>query len=182
MTKRVMVPLAQGTEEMEAITVIDVLRRAGADVTISSVDELHITAARGTKIIADCLISECQDQTFDLIAVPGGLPGAHNLAASEILGQMLKSQAASGRLFGAICASPAVVLHHHGLITPGKVTCHPAFTHAIDNGNTQDLDVVVDGNCVTSRGGGTSLDFALELVARLFSPETVEEVRKGLAI
>nr|WP_321396552.1 DJ-1 family glyoxalase III [uncultured Desulfobacter sp.] len=182
MTKRVMVPMAQGTEEMEAITIIDVLRRAGANVTVASVDELQITAARGTKIIADCLIAECEDQTFDLIAVPGGLPGAHNLAESEVLGQMLKAQAAAGRLYGAICASPAVVLHHHGLITPGKVTCHPSFTQAIDNGNTQDLDVVVDGNCVTSRGGGTSLDFALELVARLFSPETVAEVRKGLAI
>ncbi len=177
-----MVPMAQGTEEMEAITIIDVLRRAGAKVTVASVDELQITAARGTKIIADCLICECKDQTFDLIAVPGGLPGAHNLAESEVLGQMLKAQASSGRLYGAICASPAVVLHHHGLITPGKVTCHPSFTQAIDNGNTQDLDVVVDGNCVTSRGGGTSLDFALELVARLFLPETVAEVRKGLAI
>ncbi|WP_020588163.1 DJ-1 family glyoxalase III [Desulfobacter curvatus] len=182
MTKQVMVPLAQGIEEMEAVTIIDVLRRAGAMVTIASVDELNITAARGTKIIADCLISECKDETFDLIAIPGGLPGANNLAASQILGKMLKSQAIAGRLYGAICASPAVVLHHHGLITPGQVTCHPSFTHTIDNGNTKDLDVVVAGNCITSRGGGTSLDFAMELVAQLFTPETVQEVRNGLAI
>jgi len=182
MTKQVLVPLAQGIEEMEAITVIDVLKRAGAAVTVASVDELNITAARGTKIIADCLISRCKDDIFDLIAIPGGLPGANNLAASPILGEMLKSQAGAGRLYGAICASPAMVLHHHGLVTPGQVTCHPSCTHLIDNGNTKDLDVVVDGNCITSRGGGTSLDFALELVARLFSPETVQEVRNGLAI
>lgn len=182
MTKQVLVPLAQGIEEMEAITVIDVLRRAGAKVTVASVDELNITAARGTRIIADCLISQCENEIFDLIAIPGGLPGAKNLAASQILGEMLKAQARAGRLYGAICASPAMVLHHHGLITPGQVTCHPTCTHLIDNGNTQDLDVVVSSNCITSRGGGTSLDFALTLVAQLFPPEVVQEVRKGLAI
>ena len=177
-----MVPLAQGIEEMEAITVIDVLKRAGAKVIVASVDKLNITATRGTKIIADCLISQCKDEIFDLIAIPGGLPGATSLAASQILGDMLKSQAQAGRLYGAICASPAMVLHHHGLITPGLVTCHPSCTHLIDNGNTKDLDVVVNSNCITSRGCGTSLDFALELVAQLFPPETVQEVRNGLAI
>ena len=182
MTKKVLVPLAQGIEEMEAITVIDVLRRAGADVTAASVDEVQVTAARGTKITADCLLSECKEDQFDLIALPGGIPGAQNLAASDLLARMLKAQAAKGKLYGAICASPAVVLHPHGLITPGQVTCHPSCTELIDNGNTKDQDVVAADNCITSRGGGTSLAFALELVAQLFDPETVSEVRQGLAI
>ncbi len=182
MTKKVLVPLAQGIEEMEAITVIDVLRRAGAEVTAASVDQLDVTAARGTKITADCLVSQCRDTQFDLIALPGGIPGAQNLAASDTLADMLKTQAGAGRLYGAICASPAVVLHHHGLVTPGKVTCHPSCTGLIDNGNTCDQDVVAADNCITSRGGGTSLAFALELVAQLFDAETVTQVRQGLAI
>ncbi|PIE43235.1 MAG: DJ-1 family protein [Gammaproteobacteria bacterium] len=182
MSKQVLVPLAQGIEEMEAVTIIDVLRRAGAQVTAASIDTLDILAARGTRITADCLLSECMDQAFDLIVLPGGIPGAENLQASKALGQMLKAQAASKRYYGAICASPAVVLHYHGLITPGAVTCHPGFTHLIDNGNTRDEDVVVDGHCITSRGGGTALDFALRLVEILYSRDKVAEVRVGLAI
>ena len=182
MTKHVLVPLAQGIEEMEAITIIDVLRRADAQVTAASVDTPDIKAARGTRITADCLISECLDQTFDLIVLPGGIPGAENLKNSIELADLLKNQARSKRYYGAICASPAVVLHHHGLVTPGAVTCHPGFTHMIDNGNTEDLDVVVDGNCITSRGAGTALAFALRLVELLFSREKVQEVRGGLAI
>ncbi|WDP92808.1 MAG: DJ-1/PfpI family protein [Desulfobacter sp.] len=182
MSKQVLVPLAQGIEEMEAITIIDVLRRAGAEVTAASVDQEDILAARGTRIIADCLISDCMDKEFDLIALPGGIPGAENLKASPELAQLLKAQAASKRYYGAICASPAVVLHHHGLVRPGAVTCHPGFTHMIDSGNTQDADVVMDGNCITSRGAGTVLAFALRLVEILYSREKVEEVRGGLAV
>jgi len=182
MTKQVLVPLAQGIEEMEAITIIDVLRRAGADVTAASVDELDILAARGTRIKADCLINDCMETFFDLIVLPGGIPGAENLKASAALEKLLKEQARSDKYYGAICASPAVVLHHHGLVRPGAVTCHPGFTHMIDNGNTLDQPVVVDGNCITSRGAGTALAFSLRLVEILFSREKVEEVRGGLAV
>ena len=182
MTKRVLVPLAQGIEEMEAITIIDVLRRAGAEVVAASVDELDIEAARGTKIIADCLLSDCMDQSFDLIALPGGIPGAENLKASEELGNLLKDQANSENYYGAICASPAVVLHNLGLVTPGQVTCHPGFTHIIGKGNVEDRDVVVAGNCITSRGAGTALAFALRLVEVLYSRQKVNEVREGLAV
>ncbi len=182
MEKHVLVPVAQGIEEMEAITIIDVLRRAGAKVTVASVDEKEIQAARGIRFQADCLIEDCMDTVFDLIVLPGGIPGAENLKKSERLGQLLKGQAESERYFGAICASPAVVLHHHGLVTPGKCTCHPGFTHMIDNGNVEDQAVVVDGNCVTSKGAGTALAFALKLTEILFPAETVREVRAGLAI
>ena len=182
MEKCVMVPVAQGIEEMEAITIIDVLRRAGAEVVVASVDQIDIRAARGIQFKADCLITACMDRHFDLIALPGGIPGAENLKNSAPLAELLKRQAEKNLYYGAICASPAVVLHHLGLVTPGAVTCHPGFAHFIDNGNTADQPVVVSGNCITSRGAGTALDFALELVALLYSEETVANVRGGLAI
>ena len=178
--KQVLVPVAQGIEEMEAITIIDVLRRAGARVTVASVDEKTIHAARGICFEADCLIGECMEEDFDLIALPGGIPGAENLAASSELAELLKRQAAKDAFYGGICASPAVVLHPLGLVRDGAVTCHPGFAHLI--GNTSGERVTTDGCCITSRGGGTSLDFALALVERLFSKEILEEVRKGLAL
>ena len=182
MEKHVLVPVAQGIEEMETITIVDVLRRAEAKVTMASVDKEEILAARGTTFMADCLIQSCMETDYDLIVLPGGIPGAQNLKASEHLGELLKKQAASEKYFGAICASPAVVLHHHGLVTPGQVTCHPGFSHLIDNGNVDDQPVVLYGNCITSRGAGTALAFSLKLVELIYSRDKVREVMDGLAI
>lgn len=182
MEKKVLVPVAQGIEEMEAITIIDVLRRAGAEVVVASVDEMDITAARGTRFKADALIKDCLDQAYDLIVLPGGIPGAENLKNSEDLAFLLKNQAVQKKLYGAICASPAVVLHHLGLVTPGAVTCHPGFAGQIEGGTVQDKNVVTDGCCITSKGAGTALEFSLELVARLFDDKTVDDVKGGLAL
>ena len=182
MEKTVLVPVAQGTEEMEAITIIDVLRRAEAKVTVASVDELEIRAARGVVFMADVLIKDCMDKEYDLIVLPGGIPGAMNLQKSKDLEILLKRQAEKEKYYGAICASPAVVLHHHGLVRPGRVTCHPGFAGEIENGNVQNRNVVTDGNCITSKGAGTALEFALELVSLLYSKEALEGVRKGLAL
>jgi 4-methyl-5(b-hydroxyethyl)-thiazole monophosphate biosynthesis len=164
MGKKILVPVAQGTEEMEAITIIDVLRRAGAIVIVASVDEITIKASKGIEFKADRLIKDCMAEEFDLIVLPGGIPGAQNLRDSTELEILLKKQADLKKYYAAICASPAVVLHHHGLITPGRVTCHPGFADQIDNGNISESAVVVDGNCITSRGAGTACDFALKLV------------------
>ncbi len=182
MEKKVLVPVAQGTEEMEAITIIDVLRRAGTNVVVASVDEIIIKASQGTEFKAETLIKDCMDDPFDLIVLPGGIPGAMNLRDSKELETLLKRQARQNKLYGAICASPAVVLHHHGLVTPGNVTCHPGFVDAIDNGNILESKVVVDGNCVTSRGAGTACDFALTLVELLYSKEKKHQVMQGLAL
>jgi len=182
MEKKVLVPVAQGTEEMEAITIVDVLRRAGATVIIASVDQINIKASNGLEFKANRLISECMDETFDLIALPGGIPGAHNLRDSKELETLLKKQSDLGKYYAAICASPAVVLHHHGLVTPGKVTCHPGFVGLIDDGNIVDSNVVVDNHCITSRGAGTACEFALSLVGLLYSEEKKKEVAQGLAL
>ena len=182
MERTVLVPVAQGIEEMEAITIIDVLRRAEAKVIVASVDQKEIHAARGTVFMADTLIRECMDQEFDLIVLPGGIPGAMNLQKSKDLEILLKKQAEKKKYYGAICASPAVVLHHHGLVRPGRVTCHPGFANEIENGAVQDQNVVQDQNCITSKGAGTALEFALELVSLLFPREVLAGVRKGLAI
>ena len=101
----VLVPIADGSEELEAMSIIDILRRAGASVTVASVDERQITASRGTRLIADQLISECVDATYDLIALPGG-SGAEHLRDSKDLEKLLKRQQREGRLYAAICASP----------------------------------------------------------------------------
>ena len=116
MAKRVLVPIANGTEEIEAACIIDTLRRAGAEVTVASVDGLQITASRGMKMVADARISDCVNQTYDCIALPGGMPGAEHLRDSAPLIEKLKQQKQAGRLYGAICASPAVVLQPHGLL------------------------------------------------------------------
>ncbi|THB74658.1 MAG: DJ-1 family protein [Desulfobacteraceae bacterium] len=182
MEKKVLVPVAQGTEEMEAITIIDVLRRAGAQVVVASVDDITIKASKGIEFKADKLLKDCMDDTFDLIVLPGGIPGSMNLRDSKDLAAMLKKQAKEDRYYGAICAAPAIVLHHHGLVTPGKVTCHPGFIEHIDNGNIVESNVVVDSKCVTSRGAGTACDFALALVEILYSTDKKKEVMQGLAL
>ncbi len=182
MTKKVLVPVAQGTEEMEAVTIVDVLRRAGAEVIVASVDDILIHASKGMRFTADCLIRDCMDRSFDLIALPGGIPGAQNLRDSEDLEILLKKQAEQKKYYAAICASPALVLHHHGLVTPGRVTCHPGFADLIDNGRVLDSRVVVDENCITGRGAGTACDFALELVRLLYSEQKKKEVMQGLAL
>lgn len=176
MQKKILVAIADGTEELEAVSIIDVLRRADADVDVASVNSLQITASRGTKIIADKLISQCLDTHYDAIALPGGLPGAHHLRDCDALITMLKKQQASGGWIAAICAAPAVVLAHHGLLGDRKATCHPAFVHELANQAAVESRVVVDGRCITSRGAGTAVEFALALVAVLYDAATAAAV------
>lgn len=182
MTKTVLVPIAEGSEEMEAVTIIDVLRRAGAIVTVASVGNLKITCSRGVKIEADTLIDQCASQTFDLIALPGGIPGAENLRDSQLLIQKLRQQKEEGRFFAAICASPAVVFQHHGLIDHLNATCHPAFKDQLPPKTEVSSRVVVDGGCITSCGPGTALSFSLKLVECLFGTEKMKEVAAPMVI
>jgi 4-methyl-5(b-hydroxyethyl)-thiazole monophosphate biosynthesis len=182
MSKRVLVPIADGSEELEAICIVDVLRRAGAEVVVVTVDGLHITASRGVKLVAEKFIFECKQDTFDLIALPGGMPGAEHLRDSVELIDMLKKQKKEGRLYAAICASPAIVLQHHGLLKGKKATCHPNHVQRLENKEAVESRVVKDGNCITSQGPGTAIEFSLKLVELLFGAEKAREVADSMIV
>ncbi len=181
MEKNVLVPVADGSEELEAVAIVDVLRRAGATVVIASINQEVITASKGVRLMADRLLSECVGETFDLIALPGGMPGAERLRDSTVLIDMLERQAQEGRLYAAVCASPAIALYPHGLLRDRRFTCHPHFASGIE-GALQAEPVVVDGTLVTGRGAGNAVDFALALVECLYGREKVRQVREGMAM
>jgi 4-methyl-5(b-hydroxyethyl)-thiazole monophosphate biosynthesis len=183
MEKTVMVPVADGTEELEAVAMIDILRRAGAAVTVASVSgNRQITASRGVVIVADTLIDDCMDQVYDLIVLPGGIPGAEHLRDSSALTRLLKGQRDREGLYGAICASPAIVLEHHGLLAGRRATCHPGFVEQLSNKDLVDSIVAADGNCLTSRGAGTAVEFALVLVELLYGRDKRQDVAASLAL
>ncbi len=182
MSKKVLVPIADGTEEIEAVCIIDVLRRAGGSVTVASVDALQVTASRGVKLVADKLIADCVNENYDLVVLPGGMPGAEHLRDSKELEQILRRQQQEQRFYGAICASPAVVLQHHGLLEQRLATSHPSFVHQLENTEAVASRVVVDGGCITSRGPGTALEFALKLVELLYGEEKAKEVAAPMVL
>eukprot|EP01039_Chlorochromonas_danica_P001518 gene1518-1654_t len=179
--KTVLVPVAEGTEEIEAVTIVDTLARAGANVVVASVgSSLTVTCSRGVKLTADCLIGSCAHERWDLIACPGGLPGAQHLSDNELLVSLLKRQAETGKHYAAICAAPALVLARHGLLDGKTGTCYPAskFTAMIDRYVSQ--KVVEDGNVITSQGPATALAFSLKLVEALYGAEKAEQIRNDM--
>ncbi|CAN1246393.1 Protein DJ-1 homolog B, partial [Linum grandiflorum] len=182
--KKVLVPIANGTEPMEAVITIDVLRRAGADVTVASVGkELRVEAGHGVKMIADSLVSNCVDTVFDLVALPGGLPGASNLRDCKELESLVKKQATDGRPYAAVCASPAVALGSWGLLKGLKATCYPSFMEELKSSATAvESRVQKDGIVVTSRGPGTTMEFAVALVEQLYGKEKAAEVSGPLVL
>lgn len=180
MTKHVLIPVASGSEDLEAVTIIDIVRRSGATVTVASVGDRNITCSNGTSIVADKKIAECANDTFDLIALPGGDKGAHNLRNSAELTAMLKAQDQAGRYIAAICASPAIVLEHHGLIKSRAATCYPSYSDLMRNKSHLNERVVVDGKLITSRSPGTALEFALKLVECVVSAEKAQQIAEGI--
>jgi 4-methyl-5(b-hydroxyethyl)-thiazole monophosphate biosynthesis len=183
MRKKVLVPLAEGFEMIEALSVVDILRRAGIEVDLAAVgDDVQVTSSHNVPVIADKLIIACAEECYDLIVLPGGIPGAENLKKSEILAALLKKQNSEDRLYGAICASPAVVLEPQGLLKGKKATCHPLFIDKLPSQEHAEKSVIFDKNCITSRGAGTSIEFGLELLAILLGDEKKQEVAKQMAI
>ncbi|KAI3448111.1 hypothetical protein Pfo_004776 [Paulownia fortunei] len=175
--KKVLVPIGFGTEEMEAVILIDVLRRAGAEVTVASVEEqLEIEASGGTRLVADAFISACSDETFDLVALPGGMPGSARLRDCQILQNITKKQAEAKKLYAAICAAPAVTLLPWGLLRRKQTTCHPAFMDKLPNFWAVKSNLQVSGELTTSRGPGTSFEFSVSLVEQLFGESVAKEI------
>ena len=180
MEKNVLVAVAEGSEELETICIVDVLRRAGANTILASVGKLTVNGSKGIKVAADQLLTACIRETYDLVALPGGMPGSEHLRDCTELTEALKRQRAEGRLYAAICAAPAVALHPHGLLEGRRITCHPNFAHLVSNVELLDAPVVIDGNCITSRGAGTTVEFSLTLVEQLYGREKAQEVARGM--
>jgi protein deglycase len=180
MSKKVLVPISNGIEELEAIGIIDTLRRADANVTVASVDKLQITASCNTKIVADTLIENCANEQYDLIVLPGGLPGAEHLRDSKVLTSLLKEQAIKGKYYAAICASPVVVLQFHGLLEDKKATVNPALANDLIMKDEIEKRVVVDGNCITSRARGTVLEFSVKLIELLYNKSTADQIKSDM--
>ena len=180
MTKKALIAIADGSEDLETVTMIDVLRRAEIEVTVASVQELKVTCSRGTKLEADTTIGHCLNNQYDLVAIPGGLPGADNLRQSGKLKELLLKQRDSNRYHAAICAAPALVFKPHGLLESKKATCYPAFSEKLENSFSDSSTVIVDGFCVTSQGPGTALDFSLKLVELLVGKEKAQEIAEAM--
>ncbi|MBN1796497.1 MAG: DJ-1/PfpI family protein [Sedimentisphaerales bacterium] len=182
MSKKILIAVADGIEELETIAIIDCLGRAGADLTIASTGKQQIITARKIKITADCLVSDCSENSYDLIALPGGVPGAESFRDSKVLIEMLKSQKDAGRFYAAICASPAIAFAPHGLLAGKKATCYPSMENKLPDASAANQRVVVDGNCITSRGPGTALEFSLKLVELLFGSQKSQELAKAMLV
>ena len=180
MTRNVLVPIADGSEELEAVCIVDVLRRAGASVTLASVSGLDVVASKRVRLTADVLLKDCANETYDLISLPGGMPGSERLRDCPELIELLRRQRAEGRFYAAICAAPAVALFPHGLLDGRRATCHPNFVQLAQAADMVDAPVVVDSNCITSRGAGTAVEFSLTLVELLFGRQTALEVARGM--
>ncbi|MCP4710197.1 MAG: DJ-1/PfpI family protein [Planctomycetes bacterium] len=181
--KYVLVPIAEGTEEIEAVCIIDTLRRADINVTVASVgNQLEICASRGTKLIADTTINGCTTKLYDMIALPGGMPGATHLANCEPLIAMLHEQRDAGRSIAAICAAPAVVLKAHGLLGKTMATCYPSMQDQLDPRYCSTDGIVNENNLITGQGPGFSLKFSLELVEHLLGHEKRKAVGKAMLV
>ncbi|MEI6805109.1 MAG: DJ-1 family glyoxalase III [Myxococcaceae bacterium] len=178
--KSILIPIANGSEEIEACTLINVLRRAGFEITVASVGELAVIGARKINLVADKLLSDCKSKNYDGIFLPGGMPGATNLASSTLLISMLQNQASSGKFYGAICASPAIVLAAHGLLDGKKATCYPGFESQLPDASLATQQVVVDKNCITAQSPGSAQKFALKIIAVLDSEQSAQKVRQDL--
>ncbi len=177
MSEDVVVVLAHGFEEIEAVTPIDVLRRAGLDVVIAGVGATAVQGAHGVTYQCDVALEEIRS-TPRAIVLPGGLPGAENLGKSGAVKELTLRVHESGGICAAICAAPALTLAKFGLLDSCTATCYPNFEKEFDPSTKHSEDrVVVDGNIVTSRGPGTSLEFSLKLAAILAGPTTAEQLK-----
>jgi len=177
----VLVPLAQGCEELEAVTIIDLLRRAGITVISAGLDAQPVKASRGTVLIPDVTLDAVLDQDFDMIVLPGGQPGADHLRDDLRIQQKLKTQASENKYVAAICAAPRA-LAQAGLLDGRRATSFPG---ALEGGPAENVDyrndpVVIDGKVVTSRGPGTAMDFTLALIELMLGKDARDKVEKPL--
>lgn len=172
--------LAEGFEEVECLSVVDLLRRAKIEVTMVSVTgEKAVTGSHHITVLADALFEEIDSSTADLLFLPGGVPGTPNLAAHEGLTKALKTHAANGKRLSAICAAPSV-LGGLNLLQGKKATCYPGWEDKLTGASYQHDGVVTDGMVTTARGLGFAIDLGLELITLLADKETSDKIKSGI--
>lgn len=176
----VLVPLAQGCEELEAVTIIDLLRRAGVAVVVAGLEAGAVTASRGVVLLPETTLSEILDRDdFDMVVLPGGLGGAQRLEADQRIAALLRRMAEKGRYVAAICAAPQV-LASAGLLNNREATAYPGILDAQKDIKMSSAAVVRDGTFITSRGPGTAMDFALTLIEILCGRDQRNTVEAAL--
>jgi 4-methyl-5(b-hydroxyethyl)-thiazole monophosphate biosynthesis len=176
---RVLVMLAHGFEETEAVAVIDVLRRADVEVVTAGLEPGAVVSAHGIRLIPDVRLDQVSDQDFDAVVLPGGLEGTHRLADSDLVSHVLDRAAAGDRIIAAICAAPTV-LESRGMLAGRRATCHASMRSELRSAGFTDEPVVTDGKVVTSRGVGTALGFGLELVTLLAGRSKAVEIAAAI--
>ena len=189
MAKKAIVLLAEGFEEVEALTPIDYLRRAGVEVTVAAIGTgLAVKGARGITVNADTSLQELARQnqaaaaSWDAVVLPGGMPGSTNLAASGETSALITEMAQAGKLVCAICAAPAVVLAPLGILSGKKFTCYPGMETKVQGGVWTEASAVTDGNVITSRGAGTAGVFATTIIEQLLGGADAEKVAKAVLL
>ena len=172
--------LADGFEEIEALAPVDILRRGGAEVkTVSLGDGLMVESAHGVGVKADMMFADADFSDADLLLIPGGMPGASNIDRHEGVRRAVKAHAESGKLTGAICAGP-MVLGHLGLLQDKRATCYPGFETELDGAEYTAAPVTVDGNIVTGKGPGATLNYAYTLLEIMKGGRVVEALKEGM--
>ena len=180
---KVLVLLADGFEEVEALTCVDYLRRASLDaIMVSTIDDLNVKGAHGIQVKADMLLKDVKEVShYRGIIIPGGLPGATNLRDNDLVIKLIQDFDESKKMIGAICAGP-IVLDKAGILEGKKVTSYPGFGKDLKGANLKDDLVVRDGNIITSRGPATAVYFALEIIEYLHSGDKEKEVKKSILL
>ena len=177
----ILIPISNGFEEIEAISIIDVCRRANIEVTIAAVEDLTTIGAHNIKIQADCKIEDISSDNFDMIVLPGGLPNAFTLAENSRVQLLLKEFKDKNKKIGAICAAP-YALYKAGVLNK-NYTCYPSFEKKIkEDGYFSNKDIVIDDKVITSRGPATAMIFALEIVKILCDEKIYIEVKDCLLV
>ncbi|MCD7832421.1 MAG: DJ-1/PfpI family protein [Lachnospiraceae bacterium] len=172
--------LADGFEEIEGLTVVDLLRRAGIEVqTVSIMERVQICGSHGIEVKADLLFDELDAEEAQLLVLPGGMPGTTHLAEHEGLAKLLKEQDAAGRRIAAICAAPTV-LGGLGLLEGRTAVCYPGLEEKLTGATVTTNPVEVSGNVTTSRGMGTAIPFGLSLIVQLLGADTAEKLAKSI--
>ena len=180
--KTILVFLADGFEEIEALTPIDVLRRAGLEVkTVSVMEGPVVVGAHGVPVIADCMFDEINPSHADMLLLPGGMPGATNLDEHDGLGSLIQNFAAGGKDLAAICAAP-LVLGKRGLLNGKRATCYPGFESYLEGAIYTAALVEQDGNFITGKGPGAAMDFAFAIVEKYVGAEKVKELKQGMMV